>query len=59
MTAVLLDGNKIAQKIREELKKEVEALNKRGILPSLSALQVGQDPGSAIYIRSQKRPAKR
>jgi len=59
MAAVLLDGNKIAQQVREGLKKEVEVLNKRDILPSLAALQVGQDPGSAIYIRSQKKACEK
>ncbi|MBN1114356.1 MAG: bifunctional 5,10-methylenetetrahydrofolate dehydrogenase/5,10-methenyltetrahydrofolate cyclohydrolase [Oligoflexia bacterium] len=46
----LIDGRKIAQDIREELKKEVEEL---GIKPGLAVIMVGEDPASAVYVRNK------
>ena len=55
MAAQLIEGKKIAVKIKEELKKEIEDFRNRGIQPCLTSIQVGDDPGSNVYIRSQKR----
>ena len=55
MSAQIIDGKAIAAKIREEIKEEIENLKKKGTIPSLAAIQVGEDPGSAVYIRSQRR----
>ncbi len=55
MAAQLLEGKKIASRIKEKLIQEIEKLSKRGIQPSLSAIQVGNDPGSKVYTRSQKK----
>lgn len=50
MTAMLLDGKKISTEIREELKEEARKLKERGIVPGLSGILVGEDPGSATYV---------
>jgi methylenetetrahydrofolate dehydrogenase (NADP+)/methenyltetrahydrofolate cyclohydrolase len=55
MSAQIIDGKTIAGEMREEIKKEINILKKKGIAPSLSAIQVGEDPGSAVYIRSQRK----
>lgn len=55
MTAKLLDGEALAGKIRERLKKEIEELKGKGRTPSLSAVQVGENPASRVYIRNQKK----
>ena len=55
MPAELIEGKKIADRIKERLKKEIEELKGEGIVPSLSAIQVGESPGSKIYVRSQRR----
>lgn len=55
MATQLLEGKKIASRIKEKLIQEIENLSKRGIQPSLSAIQVGDDPGSKVYARSQKK----
>jgi len=55
MSAQIIDGKTIAGKIREEIKEEIEVLKKKGAVPSLTAIQVGEDPGSAVYIRSQRK----
>ena len=50
MPAKLLDGKKFSADIREELKGEVARLKERGIVPCLSGILVGEDPGSATYV---------
>ena len=55
MSAQIIDGKTIAGEIREKIKKEIEILKKKGTVPSLTAIQVGEDPGSAVYIRSQRK----
>lgn len=59
MSAKLIDGKKIAAEIRENLKREIENLKEKGKPPALSAIQVGEDPGSKVYIRSQKRSCEK
>ncbi len=55
MTAQLIDGNALAQKIKNELTREVETLKNEGKAPHLFAVQVGENPASQVYIRSQAR----
>ncbi|MCD5390360.1 bifunctional 5,10-methylenetetrahydrofolate dehydrogenase/5,10-methenyltetrahydrofolate cyclohydrolase [candidate division NPL-UPA2 bacterium] len=55
MTAKLLDGEALAGKIKEGLKKEIEELKRKGITPSLAAVQVGENPASRVYIRNQRK----
>ncbi len=50
MPARILDGRKISAEIREELKAEAKRLRERGIIPGLSGILVGEDPGSATYV---------
>lgn len=58
MSAKILDGKKIADGIKEELKKEVLSLKKRGIVPGLAVIMVGSDPASQIYVNSKKKTAR-
>lgn len=55
MTAQLIDGEALAARIKNELTREVEALKKGGKDPRLVAVQVGENPASQVYIRSQAR----
>jgi methylenetetrahydrofolate dehydrogenase (NADP+)/methenyltetrahydrofolate cyclohydrolase len=55
MTAAVLDGAATAQAIRLEVKDEVSALAARGRRPGLGVLLVGDDPASAVYVRSKTR----
>lgn len=59
MTAKLIDGVKIANKIKEDLKVEIEDLKNKGYPPSLSAIQVGDNPGSKVYINAQKKSCEK
>ncbi|HEY7409333.1 MAG TPA: bifunctional methylenetetrahydrofolate dehydrogenase/methenyltetrahydrofolate cyclohydrolase FolD [Vicinamibacteria bacterium] len=55
MTARLLDGAATAAAIREELRDEVRDLTARGRQPGLGVLLVGDNPASAVYVRSKTR----
>ena len=57
--AKLLEGRPIAEKIKEQLKEEIENLQvKFKRIPALATVQVGENPQSAIYLKSQKKLAK-
>ncbi len=52
MTATLIDGKKIAEDIRREVKIETEQLKaSRGITPGLAFILVGENPASQSYVR--------
>ncbi|MEF8698254.1 MAG: bifunctional methylenetetrahydrofolate dehydrogenase/methenyltetrahydrofolate cyclohydrolase FolD [Candidatus Accumulibacter sp. UW26] len=53
MTATLLDGNVLAQKLRADFKMRAEALAARGNRPGLAVLLVGEDPASQVYVRNK------
>jgi methylenetetrahydrofolate dehydrogenase (NADP+) / methenyltetrahydrofolate cyclohydrolase len=55
MPARLLDGAAVARAIREELKADVQRLGAAGVRPGLGVLLVGEDPASAVYVRSKTR----
>jgi methylenetetrahydrofolate dehydrogenase (NADP+)/methenyltetrahydrofolate cyclohydrolase len=55
MSAQRLEGAPVAQAIEAELRGELEALARRGVRPGLGALLVGDDPASAVYVRSKTR----
>lgn len=50
MSAVVLDGEALAQKIRDEVAIEVAVLAKIGIKPGLGTILVGDDAPSARYV---------
>lgn len=50
MSAVVLDGEALAQKIRDEVALEVAELAKVGIKPGLGTILVGDDAPSARYV---------
>ncbi|MFH1046193.1 MAG: bifunctional 5,10-methylenetetrahydrofolate dehydrogenase/5,10-methenyltetrahydrofolate cyclohydrolase [Candidatus Omnitrophota bacterium] len=59
MGAQLLEGKVIAEQIKERLKSELDALRqKSGRSPRLVSIQVGDNPASAVYIKSQKKNAE-
>ena len=51
--AIILDGKKLSQKVKEELKHEVEDLRNEGVIPKLAVIMVGNDPGSKVYVRNK------
>jgi methylenetetrahydrofolate dehydrogenase (NADP+)/methenyltetrahydrofolate cyclohydrolase len=58
MSARILDGTALAQKVRARLTTEVEQRVQRGLrAPKLQVILVGDDPASAIYVRNKEKAA--
>jgi methylenetetrahydrofolate dehydrogenase (NADP+) / methenyltetrahydrofolate cyclohydrolase len=55
VTARRLDGTLVARQIQDELRPALDALRARGVRPGLGALLVGEDPASAVYVRSKTK----
>jgi methylenetetrahydrofolate dehydrogenase (NADP+) / methenyltetrahydrofolate cyclohydrolase len=55
LPAELIDGVAIARSVRADVAREVGALRQRGITPGLSVVLVGEDPASAVYVRSKAK----
>ncbi len=56
MSATVIDGAEIAQQVRADVARNVEALQRdSGVVPGLAAVLVGDDPASASYVRSKER----
>ncbi len=57
MTATIIDGNAIAQQIRDEVRADVERLRAKGVEPGLAVVLVGENPASVSYVRGKSRDA--
>lgn len=51
----IIDGKKISQDIKDELKEKVTALKEEGTEVTLAVVLVGADPASCVYVRNKKR----
>jgi methylenetetrahydrofolate dehydrogenase (NADP+)/methenyltetrahydrofolate cyclohydrolase len=59
MTAKLINGNEIAQKIREELKQETAQLKEKyKVVPGLVTILVGENPASVSYVTGKQKTSK-
>ena len=52
--AKIIDGKKISQQIKDELKEKAAKLKEQGKMGALAVIQVGQDPASSVYVRKKK-----
>jgi methylenetetrahydrofolate dehydrogenase (NADP+) / methenyltetrahydrofolate cyclohydrolase len=56
MTATPIDGKAYAAKLRAEIAEGVNSfLTETGLLPGLAVVLVGDDPASAVYVKSKER----
>ena len=53
MTARIIDGAALSQRIREEVAQRVAALAAKGTRPGLAVVLVGEDPASQVYVRNK------
>lgn len=53
--AEIIDGKKISQEIKDELKEKVAELKKKGINICLAVIQVGNNPASTVYVGNKKK----
>jgi len=54
----IIDGKKMAEEIREELKVRVKKLRDRKIIPTLAIVMVGQKHDSKIFTRNKQRASE-
>ena len=59
MTALLLDGKKLATASEIEIANGVSELKSKGINPTLATILVGNDPASETYVRMKRNTCKR
>ncbi|MDA0524561.1 bifunctional methylenetetrahydrofolate dehydrogenase/methenyltetrahydrofolate cyclohydrolase [Methanococcoides alaskense] len=56
----IIDGRAIAKKVEAEVKADVEKLiSEKGVTPGLSAILVGEDPASKMYVRLKHKACER
>lgn len=53
--AQIIDGKKISQEIKDELKKEAAHFKEQGKTASLAVIQVGNDAASSVYVGNKKK----
>ncbi len=50
--AFIIDGKRISQEIKDELKAKIEV---EGLKGALAVIQVGNDPASSVYVNNKKK----
>lgn len=55
MPAELIDGAAVAKKVRAEVGERCKAFAARGVVPGLTVVLVGDDGGSAVYVRNKEK----
>lgn len=53
--AEIIDGKNLAKNIRLELTAEVQELKKKGIIPKLAVIMVGEDKASKVYVKNKSK----
>ena len=53
MTAKIMDGNALGQKLRAGFKQRADELAAQGVRPGLAVILVGEDPASQVYVRNK------
>lgn len=55
MTAIIMDGKKLASELQEDYKKSVLKLKEKNITPKLVVITVGNDPASKVYVGQKQK----
>jgi len=56
--AIRIDGKAVAARLRAEVARTASELRASGVVPTLAVVLVGDDPASAVYVRSKTRAAR-
>ncbi len=59
MTAIIIDGKKVANAVRTKVAAETKRLAGLGVVPGLATVLVGNDPASEVYVRNKGRTAEK
>src|SRR5215468_7605347 len=57
-SAIHIDGKAVAARVRAEVADAAAGLRARGVAPTLAVVLVGDDPASAVYVRSKTKAAR-
>ena len=58
MTGELIDGKKIADEVRSELKPRLAKLAEAGVVPGLAAITIGENPASKLYVKMKGKASE-
>ncbi len=59
MAAQVIDGKRVSQQIKAELKEEINGLKElNGLTPGLAVVLVGEDPASTVYVRNKGKASQ-
>ena len=58
MIGQLIDGKAIAARVRGEVAATAAELRRRGLVPCLAVVLVGEDPASAVYVKAKTKAAR-
>ena len=57
--ATIIDGKAVAKEVQQQIKEDVEGLERRwSMAPGLAVVLVGDDPASHIYVRNKEKACK-
>ena len=51
----MIDGKKISQEIKDELREKMIELKQKGESRCLAVIQIGDDPASSVYVNNKKK----
>jgi methylenetetrahydrofolate dehydrogenase (NADP+)/methenyltetrahydrofolate cyclohydrolase len=57
MTATIIDGRAVAERLRERIAARTAELAQQGLVPGLAVVLVGEDPASQVYVGSKTKQA--
>lgn len=57
MTATIIDGRAVAERLRERVAARTAELAQQGLIPGLAVVLVGDDPASQVYVGSKTKQA--
>ena len=52
---LILSGKEVSLAVKSDLKDRIEKLKEKGVVPGLTAVLVGEDPASQVYVHSKER----
>jgi len=52
---ILLDGKIVSEHLKKSFSERISKLKRKGILPGLAVILIGDDPASQVYVRNKER----
>lgn len=56
---LILSGKEVASAVKADLEQRIQNLSTQGVIPGLTAILVGEDPASQVYVRSKERQSSK